>query len=86
MQINKAVVNRSRLRNGLFIGELAKLAGMSEAAVARAISTGHCGLKVARSIAKALGLKLADILIEEDESMPATPQEQTVPELIAVSA
>lgn len=55
-------VRSEATRRGLFLNEMAAASQVSEAAVYSAMSKGRCGLKVARAIAKALGLEPAQII------------------------
>ena len=64
MLIDTEKVKDARLRKGLLIQELAEAAGLSLTSTARVCATGKGGIIVGRSVAKALRLKLADIIIE----------------------
>jgi len=64
MRIDTKKVDIARLQRGLLLKELAAKAGVSDFAVNRACTHGECGVVVARSIAKALGLELADIVTD----------------------
>lgn len=57
-------VERARLRQGLYRYEVAAAARLGKSTVYQALRTGHVGIKVARAIAGALGLDLADLWID----------------------
>ena len=56
-------LEEARIKKGLFKREVAKAAGVGESSAYEAFSTGKCGVRVARKIAKALGLELGDLWV-----------------------
>jgi len=64
MKIDKKVLRVARIRKGLLIRELATSAGISPGAARNAVCNGVCGLRTARSIAKALGLALEEFVMD----------------------
>lgn len=64
MRIDVDKVRVARLRKGLLIGELADVTGFSVGSMKRACCGGHAGLRVARAIAKAIDVPLAEILLD----------------------
>lgn len=85
MLINRTALNRARLRKGLFRSEVATQASISANAAEQAFRTGRCGLKVARAIAQVLGLRMQDILIEEEEPASDLNHGQDSPGAIAAA-
>ena len=64
MALNVAVLERARIGRGLLHKDVADLAGISKVTVWRAFTTGIVGVKMARAIARVLGLNLANLWVE----------------------
>ena len=61
--IDVGMIEAARLRRGLQRTDLAVSAGVSRSAVSRALNGRRCGLRVARKLAQALDLDLAEVVI-----------------------
>lgn len=64
MRLDVGLLAAARMRAGLTVAEVAKKAGISEAAAYRAFRTGASGVKVARAIAEALRLGLPKLWVQ----------------------
>jgi len=62
-RLDTAAVEQARRQRALLRGELATAAGVSRSALYKALRSGECGLRVARSIARALDLQVGELLI-----------------------
>jgi len=62
LEINSSVVEAARLAKGLYLAEFAEAAGLGASTVYAAVSRGRCGLRTARSLAAALGLRIDQVV------------------------
>lgn len=62
--LDAGALERRRLALGLLRAEVGRRAGVSAISIHRAFTTGNVGVQVARKIATALGLELADLWID----------------------
>ena len=69
---NTQKLARTTARLGLLRGEVGKKAGISHFPVCSAFRGRAIGVKTARSIAKVLGMRLADLLIDESGEVSRT--------------
>jgi hypothetical protein len=72
VQIDGEIIKRVTARKCMFIGEIAAASGLGKNTVYHAVKTGRCGLRVARAIAGAIGMKPAQIIKFPEDQRPST--------------
>ncbi len=68
LKMEPTKLSRRLVRCGLTRGELAERAELSSSSVARAFASAHIGVVVARKIAAALGVSIADLILPDDSA------------------
>ena len=71
VEIDDGLVRRTAAQRGLFLRELAVASGIGVSSVYAALGSGRCGLRVARGISRALGLKPSQVIKPTTSPQPS---------------